>query len=104
MIGWPGVKRLLGTALGLVCALPVFGQDQVGDGRWFRMATEGGQEAAPAGSGVLDPDALMDLMDRTEAIAMQLAAQRTGGPVRDRQQEVEERLTTLIGILEREGG
>ena len=94
--------------LASLLAAPLAAQDEGDDceGRWYRMAIgadETPSAAAPADAPV-DPDALFDLADRTEGIAAELAALRTDGGVRGRQQEVEEKLTALIGILEREGG
>ena len=110
------LRRRLPLGLALALTAPLAAQDGVaevgavgggeGDGRWYRMATGGDAppSAATPGDGELDADALYDLADRTQGIAAELAALRTGEPVRGHQREVEERLTALIGILEREGG
>jgi hypothetical protein len=83
------------------------GDEPGGDGHWFDLAT-GGEGAAPSAAAPaedsLDPDALSELADRTGGIAAQLASLQTDDAVRGNQREVEQRLTNLIGILEREGG
>ena len=75
------------------------------DGSWYDMATGGSAPSAPAGDpDQVDPNVLFDLSGRAEAAAAELALARTDQSVRDSQREVEDRLTALIGMLEREGG
>lgn len=95
----------LGLAAGALAPSASAQDDE--SGRWYRLATGGDDappSAAPAEEGAIDPDALLDLADRTEFISAELASLRTDDGVRGRQREVEERLTALIGMLEREGG
>lgn len=99
----------LGLAAGILAAAAAAQDaDRNGEsGRWYRLAT-GGDEAPPpaasAAEGEIDADALLDLADRTEFISAELGRRRTDEGVRGRQREVEDRLTALIGMLEREGG
>ena len=102
------MTRIHPWLLALALAAPLAAQDgdEIGDGRWFRLATEGD---APPSAGApaearIDPAALVDIADRAAVLAGQLAAAQTHGGVQGGQREVEERLTALIGILEREGG
>ncbi|MDA1266251.1 MAG: hypothetical protein O2816_14310 [Planctomycetota bacterium] len=78
---------------------------QAQDGRWYDMATGGAAPSAgPEAADQIDPNVLFDLAGQAEAAAAELASARTDQSVRDRQRQVEDRLTALIGMLEREGG
>ena len=105
-LGEDRMKQTTPFLAGLVLlAAPAVAQDGA-PGRWYAMAT-GGDAPPAAGApdeGTPDPDVLFDLADRTDVIAAELASLRTDDGVRGHQREVEERLTALIGMLEREGG
>ena len=89
----------------LLLALGLSASAAAQDGRWFDMASGGSAPTAgPAEEGQVDPDVLYDLAGQAEAVAAELASARTDQSVRDRQRHVEDRLTALIGMLEREGG
>ncbi len=88
--------------LGLILlAAPAFAQE----GRWYEMAAgDSAPSAGPSTPDELDPDVLFDLSSQASALASELGQARTDQSVRDRQRQVEDRLTALIGMLEREGG
>lgn len=94
--------RLLPLAvLSLALSAPGFAQE----GRWFDLATGGASASAgPASDQALDPHVLYDLAGTARAAAMDLERGLTDAGVRERQRHVEDRLTALIGMLEREGG
>lgn len=89
------------TALVLTFASAASAQD----GRWYEMATGGAAPSAgPSEADQIDPNVLFDLSGRAEAAAADLGMARTDASVQDSQREVEDRLSLLIGRLEREGG
>lgn len=97
---------------GLLAALTLVAGDdpEPGDGRWFDLA-QGGEARPAAGAPApatpadqpLDPDALYDIGGIASEAADGLSAGDTGEPTRERQVDVEDRLTELISLLERTG-
>ena len=104
-----------GLALALVAgAFAAQDQDRGDSGRWFEramVALDGGApppaaEAAPAGEEQepLDPDALVNIADKTASISLDLEDLDTGDGVVGDQIEVEADLDALIAMLEKRGG
>lgn len=82
--------------------------DQKPKGGWFDRAKEALEEPAPspapaAAEETLDPDALVNIADKTSLIAMGLGEGRTSNGIVGDQIEVESDLDALIAMLEKKG-
>jgi hypothetical protein len=99
------MKDMLRTRLSLTTLiLTLASSASAQDGRWYDMATGGAAPSAGTSDPEqIDPNVLFDLSGRAQAAAAELGQARTDEGVQDSQREVEDRMTLLIGRLEREG-